>query len=155
MKVYCVVTGGGLRPVSPAEAGKLRALGDGEIVACDIKVSRNFGQLRRYHKLMRMVFDWWEEANPVREVGGVQVAPNYDQFRRDVTIAAGFYTSTFKLDGSLHLDAKSIAYDSMEEPEFKQLMAASIDVLVRQVVPKCTTDDNVAQGMINEILEFS
>jgi hypothetical protein len=149
-----VVTPDGLRPASPDVAGKLRKFGDGEIVSCEIKESRNYGLLKKYHKMMRMAYDWWSEANPAREVGGHQVAPNYKQFRRDVTVQAGYYVASFGLDGAMRLEAQSIAFDSMEEEDFRKVFSDSLNVLIRVVLPKLDVSDQVRQGMMAELLEF-
>jgi Protein of unknown function (DUF1367) len=65
-----------------------------------------------------------------------------------VTILAGFYEQIFTLDGAMSLKAKSIAFGSMEEPEFEALYSAVVNVLLQRVL---TTYEDRAQ--LDEVID--
>lgn len=87
---------------------------------------------RKFFAMLTLAFEAWDPASQrrKRKYKGVVIAKNFEQFREDVTIQAGFYEPRYHVDGSMSLKAKSIAYDNMEQDEFETLYSAVADVLL-------------------------
>jgi hypothetical protein len=87
---------------------------------------------RKFFAMLNLAFDAWDPASQrrKRKYKGVTIAKNFEQFREDVTIQAGYYEPRYHADGSMSLKAKSISYDNMGQDEFEQLYSAVADVLL-------------------------
>ena len=72
---------------------------------------------------------------------------NPERFRKDVIILAGYFDATYRLDGDVRIEAKSISFASMSEDEFEKLYSATIDVILKHV---CTQFDG---KMLDEVVE--
>jgi hypothetical protein len=71
-----------------------------------------------------------------------------------VLIAAGFYEQTFGLDGRLRLEAKSISFAKMEEPEFNEVYNRCLDVLLQDVLRTYAGREEVNQ-VVEKMLRFA
>jgi len=81
------------------------------------------------------------------QVSGINPEKNFDRFRKDIAILAGFYEATFRLNGDVRLEAKSISFHSMSEDEFEELYTKTIDVIVKHVL------NNYTDEMLRSVLE--
>ena len=111
---------------------------------------RNIRFHRKFFALLNYAFDTWEPTE--KEYRGHPVQKNFDQFRRDITILAGFYETAVRLDGSIRITAKSISFASMDETEFEELYSKVIDVLLQRVFTNQTRDD--IDTVVNNILQY-
>lgn len=109
-------------------------LGVGEFAVIEMRIPRNPRFHRKFFALLNVGFEAWEPPRKRKTYKGMAVTKNFDQFREDVTILAGFYEQSFDLDGRMKLRAKSISFANMEEPEFEQLYSAVADVLLAKVL---------------------
>lgn len=64
-----------------------------------------------------------------------------DQFRKDVTIMAGYYDPVFTVHGDVKLEAKSLQWSKMTEDDFAKLYSATIDVILQKVLPDLDESD--------------
>jgi hypothetical protein len=104
----------------------------GECVRVAYVVPRNAKFHRKFFAMLNVGFDAWD---PMRErkrntYKGVVIAKNFEQFREDVTILAGYRECYFDLDGRMRVKAKSISFANMEQDEFERLYSAVADVLL-------------------------
>jgi len=76
-------------------------------------------------------------------------ATQFDRFRKDLTILAGFYEQTVRLNGEVRTEAKSLSYASMEPDEFERCYNAMINAAIKHVFGR-TTDQNV----LNQLYAF-
>ena len=72
---------------------------------------------------------------------------NFDRFRKDIIVLAGYYDATYRLNGDTRIEAKSISFGSMSEDEFEKLYSACVDVILQYV---CTQYDG---KMLDEVVE--
>lgn len=70
-------------------------------------------------------------------------------FRKSLQIEAGFFDEYFLSDGTRIIESKSIAFEKMEEPEFKELYNKVMDIILRQFFPA-----NNWEEMNKEIIDF-
>ena len=105
---------------------------------------------------MSLAFDYFEppahgEGSALAEKYVVQ--KNAERFRKDITILAGYHEMTYRLNGDVRVEAKSISFGSMQEDEFEKLYSACIDVIINKV---CTqyTEYELRKQVEDLILEF-
>ena len=119
---------------------RMMGMQPGELINVDVSFPRNPKFHRKFFALLQVGFDAWEPAFEV-SVQGEPVGKNFERFRKDVTILAGFYEPAFALDGTLELEAKSIAFANMDDAEFEQVYSAVANVLLSKVLRNYTRED--------------
>lgn len=123
----------GFEPADTWTAEDLQRVKIGSTCECSIKELRNPQFHAKFMALMRIGFRQFSDNVPYQEHNGEPVKPSFDRFRKDVTIAAGYYTHTFDLDGKLTLEAQSIAFDKMSQADFEKLYSKAMDVLLARL----------------------
>lgn len=118
--------GGALLPADPASAEFLRKLKVGAGLRGDFKRQRNPLFHRKVFALFNFAFDLWDA--PELEYKGQPVEKNFDRFRKDLTILAGFYEAVTNLRGEVRLEPKSLSFSNMDEAEFEEVFKAILNV---------------------------
>lgn len=111
---------------------RVQALEAGECMALHMTFPRNSRFHRKFFALLRLGFDAWTPEEVPH--AGAPAEKQFDRFRRDVTILAGYFDRVFGVDGSMRLEARSISFASMDDAEFEQLYSAVADVLLQRVL---------------------
>lgn len=109
---------------------RVKGLERGELMKIEATIPRNPMYHRKFFALLRTGFDAW--VPPM--VGGDTPQKNFEQFREDITILAGYSEAAFDIDGNLRLRAQSISFGSMEQPQFEALYSAVVNVLLERVL---------------------
>jgi len=142
---------GYLVPADQQSADQIAKLKGGVGVKASFKKENNLQFHRKMFALANIGYDAWEPGSV--EYKGQSIEKNFDQFREDITILAGFYTASTRLDGSIRLTAKSWSFASMNQVEREQLYSAIINVLLTRILTKYTRDDLDAQ--VENVLRFA
>jgi len=121
-----------LTVASDADMELLSKIKAGEPVRMTFTRPRNYLFHRKFFSLITFAFDYW--TPPENHVA----APNLDRFRKDITILAGYYERSVRLDGSTRVEAKSISFASMGEDEFEKLYSSCIDVIIKRICHQFT-----------------
>lgn len=104
----------------------------GAPISAEVKQPRNYEFHKKYFALLALGFDYFEpEAN---EYKGHPVEKNFERFRHDIAILAGYYTFVTDIKGEVKAQAKSISFGSMSQEEFESLYSKTIDVLLKYVL---------------------
>jgi hypothetical protein len=143
--IYMKKIGKALVPDSDEEAEKLQRFKG--VIKCEITEMRNGPFFRKYWKLISVAFDYASANMIPRQHNGVEVVMCKDQFRKDITVMAGYYDPVFTVHGDVKLEAKSLQWSKMTEEDFAKLYSATIDVILQKVLPGLDEDD------LNEALE--
>jgi hypothetical protein len=106
----------------------------GELCNIEFKFPRNSKFHRKLFALLLVGFEAWEPGRKHKTYKGIPIAKNFEQFREDITILAGFFEQTFTLRGEMRLRAKSISFAKMDDAEFESLYSAVADVLLDRVL---------------------
>ena len=85
----------------------------GQGVRAKVSRMRNLPFHRKFFAMLNLGFDAWE-PEPV-EVNGIPAVKNFERFRKDVLIQAGFYDLTVNIRGEARAEAKSISFASMDD----------------------------------------
>ena len=123
----------GLLPACEEAAEWLRKKKLGATILVEPREIRNGGFHRKYFALLNLAFDYWRDNAETIEYKGQPVLPDFDRFRRDVAILAGFYRPVTNIKGEVRLEAESISFASMSEERFEELYSAKINVLLQRV----------------------
>lgn len=99
---------------------------------------------RRYFALLNFAFEHWQVDE--------EDFKNFDVFRHNIAVLAGFYTQCYDLRGNIILEPKSISFGSMDETEFEDLYDKTIDVILKHVLRNYTKTD--LEQVVLDILRF-
>lgn len=132
---------------------RMVGLEPGEMAVADMRFPRNPKFHRKFFALLQIGFDAWEPARKRKKYKGKPVLKNFEQFREDVTILAGYYEQTFNLRGEMKLKAKSIKFASMDEAEFERLYSSVADVLLQNVLQNYSGREEL-DDVVDKILGF-
>lgn len=114
----------------------IRTLKAGQMIRAEFRRVRNPKFHRKFFALLDLGFDHFE-PQPFRLAGTGQVitpGKDRDEFRRWVTVLAGYQEVIGYPDGSVRLRAKSIKFSQMDQAEFEGLYSAAVDVLLQKVL---------------------
>jgi hypothetical protein len=130
----------------------------GATIQADATEMRNGAFFRKWWSLINLAYDHWKDDAETIEYKGEKVQPNLDRFRKDVTIAAGFFEPVVNLKGELRVDAKSLKWSQMDEHEFAKLYDATIQVLLQRVFngKVCRTMSEIElRSIAEQIMEYA
>jgi hypothetical protein len=105
----------------------------GATILGDFHEMRNGAYFRKWWSLVKYAFDQWSETCEPEDYKGLPVQPNFDRFRKDVTILAGFRIATWNIRGELRVEAESLKWSKMSEERFGQLFEATLQALTQSV----------------------
>jgi uncharacterized protein DUF1367 len=121
------------------------------------KKCRNPHFLRKYFAMLRHAFEHWEPEIPEEhKVRNFKVPPekDFDRFREEMQILAGFYKLAFRTDGGLTKIATSISFDEMEDDaDFQKVYNAVANVLIKVILTNYTYDD--LDRVVSELIRFT
>jgi hypothetical protein len=132
---------------------RLNNLEAGELCSIDAKLPRNGKYHRRFFAMLNIGYEAWEPARKNKQYKGKAVQKNFDRFRSDVLILAGYYEQTFSLDGKLKLEAKSISFANMDQPQFEEVYNACLDVLLQDVLSTYAGREEV-NDVVDKMMRF-
>jgi hypothetical protein len=148
----------GLLPADDATRKWYTRLKLGATVHSEAREMRNGAFFKKWWALVELGYDHWSEAAPTIQFRGVNVLPNFDRFRKDVTIMAGFYYAVVNLKGEVRIEAESLKWSQMTEERFTKLYDATIQVLLQRVfngeICRQWTEEELRR-VSNQVLEFA
>jgi len=158
MDALLIRTQSGLIPADDPTREWFNRLKVGVTIHADAKQMRNGAFFRKWWALVKLGYDYWSEDVDTLEYKGDPVLPDFDRFRKDVTISAGFYRAVVNLKGEVRIEPESLKWASMTEERFTQLYDATINVLLRRVFngkvcPSWTEAE--LRSVAEQILEFA
>lgn len=126
----------------------------GQVAKAEITNPRNVRFFRKWWALVKVGFDLWEETGIRLQHQGVEVLPNFERFRKDVTILAGFHHPVVNVRGELRLEADSIAFGKMDEETFDKLYSATLTALVHKVMKGRVSEERLLE-MAEAVEDFA
>lgn len=125
----------------------------GEIVNVEMVIPRNPRFHRKFFALLQVGFEAWEPGRKHKSHKGQPITKNFEQFREDITILAGYYEQTFDLAGRMRLRAKSISFSSMDDAEFEVVYSAVADTLLEKVLTTYAGRDDLDE-VVDKVIGF-
>lgn len=149
--VLAKAANGALMPVDQQSIEAIAKLKLGQGVKVSIKRIRNLGHHRKMFSLLNLAYEAWEP--PAQQYKGEAVQKNFDSFRNDIVILAGYGEASYNLRGEVRVRAKSMAFGSMSQEEFEALYSAVINVILSRILTNYTRDD--LDNVVNQVLAFT
>ena len=155
MDIMLVKTpGGALAPVDAEAREMVDKLKLGQGIQASVRRARNVRFHRKGMALFRLAYDVWEPLTPL-EYKGLPVAKDFERFRKDMTILAGFYKAVYNARGEVRLEAESLRFSSMSEERFEEVFNAVLNVVWSRVLKAAgyaSTED--VEEVIEELMRF-
>lgn len=145
-------TSHGLVPNDPSTGEWYEKLKIGEDVHGSLRKHRIGWMHRKYFALLTIGYSNWTPGKIDSEHGIPE--KNFNRFRKDVAIQAGFYEIVIRLDGTARPEAKSISFVKMDQEEFDRLYNRSLDVLLKRIYGKDWTKKEINEA-VEKYLEFA
>lgn len=124
MELNLLNTAGGLVPCDDNDYEEKRKLKVGQIYKATIKLNRNYRLHRKYFALINCAWAYQNERQTAFFKGSVEI------FRKTMEMAAGHCERVYSIEHKEWRDIpKSIAFDKMDEAEFRDLYERVKDVL--------------------------
>lgn len=114
------------------------------------KKKRNCKFTRKYFKLLDVSFNYWQPTLITQN--GYSVEKDFDRFRADITILAGYYKHVCRTDGSIRVEPQSVSFIKMDEETFNKLYKRTKDIIWEKILPELSEKDRI--NFENELLEF-
>jgi len=154
MEISLIKTaGGGLRPENQNDADILARLKTGALIHAEIKQPRNPLFHRKFFALLNFAFEYWTPH--CEEIRGMMPQKNFERFRKDILITAGFRSLVVNIKGEARWDAESISFSKMDDTRFAEVYRLAFNAcwtLVLSSVQGMT--EQVVEETINQILAF-
>ena len=134
-RIEDLVNSGYKGPVLVPVMDDLDSLPYGECMA-DIHKNRNPGNHRRFFAFINQAFDMQEHYE------------EQEVFRKVLQLKAGFFDEVIGDKGNIIYLPRSIAWDKLDETEFKELFTKVVNAFIRDF------GDKLNEIQINSIIEF-
>lgn len=138
--------GGVFSPASDSDLERLQRFKNGETYTAEIKLTRNPRFHRKVMAFFGFCFAYWSADNA--GFGNADEATQFNRFRKDLTILAGFYDTVTNIRGEVRAEAKSLAYANMDDEEFSRCFSAIFNAALKHVFK------NADQETINRVMNF-
>ena len=129
----------------------INKLKTGDVIRGEFKKARNPLFHRKYFALLNFAFDHMEAGDI--KYKGETVQPNFDEFRANLAILAGFYVAVYDIQGVVHLRAKSISFARMSADDFEKLYNRTIDIILKKVLVNYS--DEELRQVVDNLLNFA
>lgn len=146
---------GAFIPATEEDADLAKRFKVGSISRVELRLMRNGDFHRKYFSLLKVAFDLWSETMPAQQYHGRDVLPDFDRFRRDVIIMAGFFRPVWNARGELRVEAESIAFSNMTEERFEKLYSATITVILQKILPNRGLTEESLREWAMRVLEYA
>lgn len=147
---FSVAHGGSHTVLSPLDEGAqeyLEHCRNREIISCSVRKPRNPGFHRKAFALLNLAYAYW---NPNTEV---YAQKDFEAFRKQITILAGFYRTVHRINGDFELVSDSLAFSSMDQARFEQWYSAVLDVVLSHIMVGSSAEE--IDERVNNVLEFA
>lgn len=124
--------------VSRQYVKKLKA---GEPVMVVIRKPRNIKFHRKLFALLNLAFENQDKYD------------DFEAFRKEVVMRAGFWEEHHHLSGAISYTAKSLSFATMDELEFSMVYDKVIDAIIQHFMPG--TDAGELEAAVSDVLSFA
>jgi hypothetical protein len=159
--IYVIKHDNALHPASEQDREELNKIKAGQACKVTVKRFRNYAFHKKFWAMMQVAYDNWDVPDNMTLYEGLQYIPgkvigsprkSFDRFRKDIIILAGYYDATYRLNGEVRLEAKSISFHNMDEDEFGRLYIACLDVIREHVLQNM--DEDYRDILLQELESF-
>jgi hypothetical protein len=147
--------GGVLRPANQADADALVKVKNGNLVHVDFVQPRNAKFHRKFFAMLGFAYEYWAPAPVLLEGMTAEPEKNFDRFRKDVLILAGYRHAVVNIKNEVRYEADSISFANMDDMEFQDVYQAVFNVCWRMVLKNVQgMTQAIADNHILQMLSF-
>ena len=132
------MAGGMLAPLDDMQAEALMKFKTGEQYQVEIKQVRNPAFHRKVFAFFKFCFDHW--AADKTEWRYFDERTQFDTFRKNLTVLAGYKVASYTVDGRMRVEAQSLSYGNMEQDEFERCYSALINAAMQNIFKGCNDE---------------
>lgn len=143
---------GGFKPLGSDDSELMKKIPLGSVIEGEFSKKRNPLFHRKFFALLNLGYEYFNP--PEADWRGFKAVKNFDVFREQVTILAGFREVTYNLDGSVKVKAKSISFASMDDVEFERVYSQVLDVIWNKVLNTVFEDKRQLDNAVNQLMSF-
>jgi hypothetical protein len=122
---------GVLVPFNAREQERLNRFRTGCLYPVEIRQLRNPEFHKKVFAFLNFCFQYWSGERT--EWQFQSEAEQFDTFRKNLTVLAGYRHTTFTIDGRLRVEPKSLAFGNMTQEEFENCYNAMINAALTHV----------------------
>jgi hypothetical protein len=153
-EIQMIKVQGCLRPAQQADADAIEKIRTGAPILAKIVQMRNPKFHARFFAMLNFAYEYFQPEVPTTR-SGIVPERNFDRFREDVTILAGFYDVVVNIKGEARYQAKSISFGSMDELEFEKVYQSVFNVCWSRVLQHVRgMTEAVAENTILQMQSF-
>lgn len=130
--------GGVLAPLDELESEELKSLKNGEQYEIEIIRTRNPAFHRKVFAFFKFCFNHW--AADKTEWRYFDERTQFDTFRKNLTVLAGYKVASYTIDGRMRVEAQSLSYGNMEQDEFERCYSALINAAMQNIFKGCNDE---------------
>ncbi|SUT85398.1 Protein of uncharacterised function (DUF1367) [Actinobacillus ureae] len=129
------MAGGVLVPLNDEQAEALAKFKTGEQYQIEIKQARNPAFHRKVFAFFKFCFEHWSADKTEWQFQDEQA--QFDTFRKNLTVLAGYFDKTYTIKGDVRIEPKSLAYGNMAQAEFERCYNSLINAAMKHIFKGC------------------
>ena len=129
---FIKLPGGSLAPANDETSESMKRFKNNEQMQVDVTMPRNIGFHRKAFALANKAFSYWS-ADSTKDRYKTNKA-QFESFREQLTILAGYFDEVYAIDGSVRLIAKSWSFGNMTQEQFEHFYSALWQAIANNVV---------------------
>jgi hypothetical protein len=134
-EVYMVKQPGGtLQPANQQDSETLAKVKNGNVVLVDFVQPRNAKFHRKFFAMLGFAYEYWTPEPVLLEGMTIEPEKNFDRFRKDVLILAGYRHAVVNIKNEVRYEADSISFANMDDMQFQDVYMAVFAVCWRMVL---------------------
>lgn len=126
----------------------------GAVINSDYREMRNGAFFRKWWAMVDFAYQYFVEVAPQQEYKGKPIQPEFERFRKDVTILSGFYHPVWNLKNEMRIEADSLKWARMDEHRFVALYEATFNVLMKHVFDKLRINERDVRHALTLLEQF-
>ena len=129
---FIKLAGGALAPANDDTVESMKRFKNNEQMQVDVTMPRNISFHRKAFALANKAFSHWS-ADSTKDRYKTNKA-QFESFREQLTILAGYFDEVYAIDGSVRLIAKSWSFVNMTQEQFEHFYSALWQAIANNVV---------------------
>jgi len=143
----------GLVPADNNSDEFLKKIKLGEIIHSDFKRLRNYKFHKKLFALLNLAYEYWSPGEINSKYGKPE--KNFERFRKDAIILAGYYHTVVRLDRSIRVEADSISFAKMDEDTFQGVYQNVLTVLMKHISVLGEMGEDEINRLTDRFLDFA
>lgn len=139
MVIEMLKTAGGVFvPADEMYLPALQKFSNGEQYQVEIRQARNPAFHRKVFAFFKFCFEHWSADKT--EWQYFDERKQFDTFRKNLTVLAGYKVASYTIDGRMRVEAQSLSYGNMEQDEFERCYSALINAAMQNIFKGCNDE---------------